>query len=207
MIDTIDFTTTATGRLIQQYKEAVKFNQLVELYAGLGQEVDDAIQDLLNLRDVATAVGVQLDVIGRIVGQTRTLISTSTLEHFGVFNVGLTLPAFAAGFGDLTDPAEGARFISVDEVIDSSTELADPEYRLFITAKILKNKFRGTANEMIAVAVLLGETENVELTEGVKTVTINFNAVVDVNRYALIQSNELIPKPAGVILTITNVIT
>jgi hypothetical protein len=54
--------------------------RLLRVYCGYGvQPVEDAGQQLLNQRGLATAIGAQLDVIGRIVGQPRdTALSDSS---------------------------------------------------------------------------------------------------------------------------------
>jgi hypothetical protein len=45
--------------------------QLVQALAGPAQDIENALQQLLTQRAVSTAVGSQLDLLGRVVGQLR----------------------------------------------------------------------------------------------------------------------------------------
>lgn len=61
-----------TQEVIEDAAGPYKLGQLVEVTVAPYQDVEDELCRLLNLRSLATAFGAQLDVIGRIVGITRS---------------------------------------------------------------------------------------------------------------------------------------
>lgn len=58
-------------RLLSQWKDKANMQGLVKSIMQAVQEVEDTLHELLNERSIFTAVGVQLDIIGLIVGITR----------------------------------------------------------------------------------------------------------------------------------------
>lgn len=61
----------ALGRLAEQFKNKLRIAAVVAAHARQWQEIEDALEQLLVMRDVDTAEGVQLDVLGKIVGEAR----------------------------------------------------------------------------------------------------------------------------------------
>lgn len=72
---TIDYVSDWAARLrtdlYAQYQGKVTWAQWVTLLARQTQALENSAQSLLTILDIANSVGVQLDVIGRIVGQPR----------------------------------------------------------------------------------------------------------------------------------------
>lgn len=74
MSDPVLNTTHVTAglkRLLVQFKNAPNLRAIVQSYLEQIQELENVIYSLMAERYVLTAVGVQLDGIGRIVGETR----------------------------------------------------------------------------------------------------------------------------------------
>lgn len=65
-----DHATRAVERLGQQYRKP-KFEAFLRALIGPLQTVENTAWDVLTLRNVDTAIGVQLDTLGEIVGQPR----------------------------------------------------------------------------------------------------------------------------------------
>ena len=65
----------AEGRLLQQYKNKPNLSALLDSLVGPIQSLEDAARDLSINRGVNSAVGVQLDRLGDIVGLTRNHLS------------------------------------------------------------------------------------------------------------------------------------
>jgi hypothetical protein len=61
----------AKKNLMSQYKDSVKFNQLLQALVEELQEIEDVFWDLYTLRYISTAFGYQLDRIGDTVGVVR----------------------------------------------------------------------------------------------------------------------------------------
>ena len=66
-----DHIQRALDRLREQYKENPGVNSLIEIFATKVQEEEDLFQSYEEGRALATAVGVQLDLMGTIVGLAR----------------------------------------------------------------------------------------------------------------------------------------
>lgn len=70
-----DHGERAVGVLIEILRDKARFTSLVKDYAKVSQELEDAFWALYSQRSIATAVGVQLDVLGRIVDELRNGLS------------------------------------------------------------------------------------------------------------------------------------
>lgn len=68
---TIDHTELALERLVSQYKNSTRLKAFISVFTDQNQEIEDAIFDLLNFRDLDTAYGAQVDLLGRVVGAER----------------------------------------------------------------------------------------------------------------------------------------
>lgn len=147
-----DLMQEAKDRLLWQFKNSERFCQLINVYIDQLQELyTDAITAQV-LRTLAQAEGVQLDVLGRLVGQERVGI-TAVLGLFGFAD-----DIDADGFSEIIDGESvgGGRFIELGEPESGPRALSDPEYRRFIIAKIFKNHLRGaTACELSEIAILI----------------------------------------------------
>jgi hypothetical protein len=67
------YVSQARSRVIVQYRQSQKLLKAIDSMALLGQQIDDVLRVLPTLDDIATAGGVNLDLIGELVGQTREL--------------------------------------------------------------------------------------------------------------------------------------
>jgi hypothetical protein len=66
-----NFVETAQRRLIQQDKERVNTNKLVGSFVSEIQEAENAMYDVYKNCGIFTAIGAQLDIIGKLVGEAR----------------------------------------------------------------------------------------------------------------------------------------
>jgi len=60
------------SRLIEQFQNKPDLEALIRVYLRQLQDVEDALFEIILERDLDNAVGVQLNVIGNLVGQPRT---------------------------------------------------------------------------------------------------------------------------------------
>lgn len=70
-LEPVDHFARAMDRLAQQYREKPYIRSLIKILARQCADLETAYQQLLLLRSLDTAVGEQLDVIGRIVRESR----------------------------------------------------------------------------------------------------------------------------------------
>jgi hypothetical protein len=150
--------------------------------------LDKAQYDLLTLRWIESAQGVQLDGIGSIVGIDRELQNSVFLPFFGF----VSQPA-GKGFNQ-------ARIRHDREPYATSRVMGDIEYTKAIIAKIALNNAHGTANDIIAnVNFALGVTGTtvMDMTDAEASLLINDMTITTADpRFAII--DKVIPRAAGV---------
>lgn len=71
--DIEDYVGEAKSRVTEQFKNKLVIDKYLDLMLKLRVELQLTLKDLMQLRSLDTATGVQLDNIGAIVGQERTL--------------------------------------------------------------------------------------------------------------------------------------
>jgi hypothetical protein len=77
-----DRVERALARLPQQHKDKANIRALVSALVGPAQAIEDAIWQLYTLRRVDTAEGVQLDLLGDVVGQPRDGLSDDDYRRY-----------------------------------------------------------------------------------------------------------------------------
>lgn len=66
-----DYLARARARYLEQYKDKANFDALASVFVAKLQEIEDAFWQLYEERTLDSAVGVQLDVLGRILNIAR----------------------------------------------------------------------------------------------------------------------------------------
>lgn len=135
------------GQLIQQFKELPKAKATISavVNCNLCEGLPQAEQASWN---IATAVGNQLDVIGRIVGVKRQIFGSSLSRNYFQFcraAAHATPPAGHVGFGRITDsPYPTALFYRAQYSTAIVYSLTDYEFRTLIYLKIICNNTKRT---------------------------------------------------------------
>lgn len=134
-----NFADRAVGRLISQFQESEKFIGEVRAYQKQLDKVKDAVLESLAYRSLEKSEGLQLDIIGVIVGQPRISIPDASIKYFG-FEVRPPFPATGnLGFGNgrLITRTENQNYI----------KLTDSEYRFAIIGRIFANFSKSTPDD------------------------------------------------------------
>lgn len=139
-----------TQLITSQHADKPRFTALVQAVAGGIGAISDTILSLPHAFDLDLAAGAQLDVIGLWVGQPRDVAGVPTTEFFG-FEDNIA----AEIFGEQGFPSIGGRFFEEGEQFQSTVVLADPEYRLLLKSKIVRNQSDGTAADLIQALIFL----------------------------------------------------
>lgn len=139
-----DFVAESEDLITTQFQDKEVFKKYLRLLLGGIQESLSVSQDLMQKRDIDSATGAQLDIIGDIVGQPRTLVSADLYPFFG-FQGDLV----ANSFGTYYNNQIGGYWYSYGAKIGGDVTLNDEQYRLIIKAKIIKNNSRGTNEDYI----------------------------------------------------------
>ena len=129
------------ARLAYQFKSSIKFQEFITAFLQELQDLDISGLQLLNERYLDTAIGVQLDGIGEIVGLPRP---EKDIEVVGLFGF-LTDPT-SLGFGDLNDPSFGGIFWNG---VTPTVLIGDDQYRLLLRAKIIENQTAMTVDDTL----------------------------------------------------------
>lgn len=139
-----DFVAESEDLITTQFQDKDIFKRYLKLLKLGVQETLSVARDLMQKRDIDSATGAQLDIIGEIVGQPRTLINTDLYPFFG-FEGDLV----ANSFGTYYNNQIGGYWYSYGGKIGGDVTLNDEQYRLIIKAKIIKNNAKGTNEDYI----------------------------------------------------------
>lgn len=139
-----DFITEGGDLVTTQFTDKDVFNRYLRLLKLESQELLGVFRDLMQKRDIDSAQGAQLDIIGDIVGQPRTLAEADLYPYFGYVG-----HLSAESFGSIYKPALGGNWWSLGTPIGGDVILSDTQYRLIIKAKIIKNNAHGLNEDYI----------------------------------------------------------
>lgn len=174
-------------RIYAQYRDKPKAVAWYAIARELGGSLEAAAQAVRKSYDIDTAVGEQLNVIGRIVVAPRSFVGAYPMNP---------------GLFDLTDGDEfgddDAMFSAL--TIDQDGELSDELYRLVIKAKIIKNNGDATIENILdGMNFLLPHAEVLRVTDGEDmSFSIEFyGQITELERFALLNAG-LVPKPQTV---------
>lgn len=186
--------------LIWQYKGKPRAVATAKLLASELARAWEGIAQLPNALDVDTAHGVNLDLVGNHVGQSRRLSDLVERDYFGFHRQGGG--AFRAmGMG-------GSRFYRSGYPLRDSVEVDDEDYRFLIRCRIAKNYMVGSIPEMLDALDLIFDGQ-VDVSDGYDmsiSILVNESVVTSFLVYAIRQL-DLLPRPAGVRVALYLVLT
>lgn len=174
-------------RIYAQYRNQPKAVDWYAITRVLGGQISAAAQAVRESYNIDTAVGAQLDVIGRIVVADRNFLSATPLFP------GLFAEPDGDEFGD-TDAMFSETSIGTD------SQMSDEFFRLVIRAKIVKNNSDATIESILrGMNFLVPGANVVRVIDGEDmSFAIEFaGQITDLERWALLNAS-LVPKPQGV---------
>lgn len=127
-----------------QFKDRPVVSKYLRLWIEEVLELFVTFQSLAQDRDIDSATGDVLDIIGRIVGQERTIVGGDLYDFFG-FRGHLQ----ALGFGDTYVEGVGGVWWSFGAPMGGDVTMTDEQYRLAIKARIMRNTSRGTPEDTL----------------------------------------------------------
>ena len=149
-----DFVAESEDLITTQFQDKDIFNRYLRLLKTGLQEALLVCKDLMQKRDIDSATGAQLDIIGDIVGQPRVLINTDLYPFFG-FQGDLV----ANSFGTYYNNQIGGYWYSYGGKIGGDVTLNDEQYRLIIKARIIKNNAKGLNEDYIRFGNFVFDTK------------------------------------------------
>ena len=178
--------------LIWQYRNKPKAVSTIKLFESIiGQGFIDLyrLQDVLNIE---TAIGHQLDLVGKHVGQFRVINGYQLRKFFGFRNS-------LNGLGFSQKRNGGGQWYRRRDPLADSVRLSDVDYRFLIKCRILKNYQTGTLPNLIeACRFIFGEgchiVDNYDM-----TVSLSVPSAItsDFKKFA-INHLDILPRQAGV---------
>lgn len=188
-----DYIKAYLDLLIYQYRG--KPNAEAEITAILSP-----MNDIFNLYnsfetafDIDTAVGNQLDIIGKIVGLNRTVPLLVPKKYFGFDDDINTYP-----YSELFEPILTYQFKELSEQDYTDLQLNDENYRFFLKAKIAKNFAKSDIISINNIIAYLFD-DKADVVDGYDmSLILQVNNDVDIDRVRQVQQLNLLPKPQGV---------
>lgn len=169
-----DKAVAEIGAIIQQFESAY-----------------DLLSIFIQAFDVDTATGDRLDKIGGIVGRSRTVENLIEKRYFGFEQNPSSL-----GFGE-------GPFFTLDSARYTAGELDDPQYRVFIKAKIAKNitscyPFSDDRVGMVETYLTLFDEKAIPIDNKDMTMSLLIDPSYPLENLRLLAEEDLLPTPQGV---------
>ena len=190
----LDHQSLGRSRVATQYTESQKFLAYVRALLESSAELEAVLQKVAEQTDIDLAAGVNLDVIGEIVGVSRIIPASVQLAFFGFQD-----NAAALNFGEEGAQGVGGRFYDEGEPYLATSVLNDPEFRLLIRAKIVKNHAHGTNEDILqGLAYLFNAPRTVVEDLGGMAISVAIGRQLTFQEKALVTVLDILPRPAGV---------
>lgn len=197
-----DFKAEALARITEQFKDKPVFQKYLFLLLAGSTEALTVVKDLMQLRSLDTAVGEQLDVLGRIVGQDRVLVGADTFKYFG-FDGATEASTYGSSYND----AIGGYWYSYGKPLGGNIQLNDAQYRLFIKAKIKKNTTLSTVEDVLEFLSFVFDVRSFVVSGEAGTAIIRVSRRLSSFERSLLNyvgedGTYFVPRPLGVKLEI-----
>lgn len=156
MLNKRDLLNKAKSRYTGTFKEDPVFDRIVRTMVGYLEETQDQTYSIVEQAfNIDKSSGYMLDLIGKIVGQSRILFSYDVEPKFGFFGHPL-----AQSFGTVNNQNVGGYWDSMSNNSKKFRVMLDDEYRKVIRARILSNVSGGTVDDLLRVVNILTDTES-----------------------------------------------
>ncbi len=195
-----NYLATARTRYTQQFKDKPVFDKYIQLLIYGSQQLQEQYKVLMQERSLDTAVGLQLDMIGELVGLSRGSLPAIAWEgsYFGFESVPDALP-----FADLVEGNDAGVFFDLSNQTEGNVAWDDNTYRIFIKAKIYANVGEGKYEEVLRAVKDILQVTYVDIVElGNANIQISVNKILSsVEKYILTELEDrqvLFPIPIGV---------
>lgn len=178
--------------LIWQYQGKTRAEATADVLASSFGDAWRGLAALRGVLDIDTAVGVNLDLVGKHVGQPRVLPDITPRGLFG-FEGAEGAKGFSLG-GD-----GGGKWYRLGDPIADSVVLNDDDYRFLIRCRVTRNYMTGTMPNIEDALDFIfdGRAEAYDQYDMTFTVVVREQGLTDFKRYAITKL-DILPRPAGV---------
>lgn len=183
----MDHAAKALSRVYWQYRSAPKMRDWLQILPKIAQgSIEQPLGLVVNLLDIDSASGHQLEIIGRIAGIDRPRIRSDVLQ---VFAYNGTIGGQAYGAAPYRDPGAELPIILLPDYL----------YRVLIKAKIMRNNGSADLDDVKrAVDFIFGVDSTVIDGQKMAISAIWLDREVAANLLALVEEFDIIPRPQGV---------
>ena len=145
-------------QLIEYYQDLliVQYHDKPKAKAMIKAEMEETLANLLDIQvrdafDVDTAVGVQLDIIGKWVGVDRIFKGQAfdNKPWFSLARYNKPTTSLQGGFSrfDNFDTLEGG-FLTYDFIVSTRNKINDTDFRMLIKLKIIRNNIKHSPKDI-----------------------------------------------------------
>jgi hypothetical protein len=160
----VDYNEQARELVTTQFQNKDVVLRYLQLLLSGREELQSTVKQLMQDRSLDSSEGEQLDIIGDIVGQPRTLLNSTTIPYFGFEGA-----TGASPYRSISDTERTfGPYKSVRDPLFGARELTDREYRRILRLKILKNTSQADITSFIdgCVEIFGVDSVNYEELEG-----------------------------------------
>ena len=187
-----DYKTVARSRLTDRHRSDEPFLAILDTLIELKEERQREYLSLADtFLDIDKSTGKNLDVIGRLIGEERTLVNFIDRSYFGFLGARLS-EAYDVGYW----------YSLYKNKYGTLRTLTDEEYRRVLKARVVKNSSDNNRNSFIEVLNILSGNNNSSIFESYNNaaITVNVKDVDGLVSYYLSKyksDRNLIPVPLG----------
>ena len=191
--------------LIIQYHEKPKAQATIEALVRVIL-ADGILLDIDNAFNLDTAVGVQLDTIGKYVGIDRFYNVTDPVDYFAVTPYSESSPETHQkyGFSNYSNfpMSVGNGTINYDTVITLGNQLNDADFRTLLKLKIARNYSNHSHKSIDAILYEFFGVNVYATSPNDMTMTFNITPAAPIGIIRAAIQKDILPRPLGVSATI-----
>jgi hypothetical protein len=188
-----------TALITSEHNQKPNFMALAGVLAGALGDTTAATQGLVSAFSLNTAIGAQLDILGKWIGQSRVIPGILIPGFFGFSEVSTGLPdGLQLPFGELTDHSKGGIFFELGGTFAGTTTLTDPQYLTVLKARIARNQSNGTLSALEGALFFIFGAGCKVVDNGTLSLAITVTSPITPVDQALLTGLDILPRPAGV---------
>ena len=195
-----DYKTIARSRLTDRHRSDEPFLAILDTLVELKEERQREYLSLADtFLDIDKSTGKNLDVIGRLIGEERTLVNFIDRAYFGFLGARLAEPYDFGYWYSLYKNKYG-----------TLRTLTDEEYRRVLKARVIKNSSDNNRNSFLELLNILSNNKSSVVTEGIDNTAISvevedYDGLVSYYLSKYKSDRNLIPVPLGRRLNVNHV--
>ena len=193
-----DYKTTALSRLTDRHRSDETFLAILDTLVKLKSQRQQQYLDIADtFLDIDKSEGKNLDLIGKLIGEERTLVNFIDRDYFGFLGARLAEPYDFGYWYSLYKNKYG-----------TLRTLTDEEYRRVLKARVVKNSSDNNRNSFIEVLNILSNNNKSFVTESydntaIKVEVEDYDGLVSYYLSKYKNNKNLIPIPLGRRLSVT----